>query len=79
MAKTHYMHTINDEPAYYVAGEQVVIASRGQTVRLVPTLQQLHAEQDASRRWRQAQGYRVDASAYGYITVEVDTDERGRR
>lgn len=74
-AGTMYMHLIDGRPASYEAGYQISFAPTGRYarkgIRLVPTLVQIRAEQRATAKWRNAQGFTVDGFSYSYALVRV--------
>ena len=73
--RTMYMHTIDGRPALYEPNRQIVFASQGRYVRyhvaLVPSIKQIHAEQNATNRWRGTQGLSISGWDYGYVRVGV--------
>lgn len=77
MRKRMYMHTIDRLPAFY-DGQQVSFMNHGFRGRagnqlLALTLEQLRAEQKASKQWRRKQGFSDHAEDYGYVVVAINS------
>ena len=64
------MHLMDDKPAYYVEGEQIVFAHK-YVERLCDSLEQLRRERKKSDEWT-IKGFERDSIRYDYIKVVID-------
>lgn len=74
-SKVVYMHTIEDQPAYFSEHDgQIVYADRGRSNRaatLVESTRQIHREQQKTIANRRAWGFKGGAGRYGYVRVRL--------
>jgi len=63
--KKAYLHTINGHPAYFSGGQICYLNNR---VRhpLRNSLAEIRADQRATLKWREKQGFKTDPSSYSY-------------
>lgn len=66
----YYLHTIDDKPASF-DGDQVCFLGRRETGTLCKSLQQIRAQQIATKRYRAAMGFSGDKFTLGYIRVST--------
>jgi len=71
--KTYYMHTINGHPAFWSGNDEQIcyMDFYGKPSPLSKSLKQIRQEQQATIRYRRANGFKDDKDKYGYKRVCV--------
>ena len=77
MAKSYYMHTLNDQPAAFYGGLICFMSLTGSPNRLAASLVQIRREQQASIRYERIVGQEREGDdfKYGYLRVCLPPQE----